>query len=241
MPGQNDEPFLRPADFPAGTPPLVVDFAMFYQQQADPETRAMLRRLALDPRMLAVWRELQRRRRDGGREYIYPVRREYIQSYEPAVERERDLALAFLFGAAILSVRSSVITKAQLDKWAGPYLDFAACLRDMRQLFDQYEIAVGEELDAFDYLIAKCENRVWRIGNTFRQFVVDRDRGDGKLRAYLTNLAAEMFRLFGVVPRHMLATIASVALDGEVTPGMVRQAYRWVVKEAEKKRVTTNC
>jgi hypothetical protein len=228
MPG--DEPFLRRVDFPAGTPPLVVDIAMFYQGRADPETRPMLRRLALDPRMPAVWRQLQRRRRDGGREYIYPVSREYIQIYQPPVGREQDNALAYLFLLAIWSVRSSVITKAQRDKWAESYLGFAACLRDMRQLFDQDEIAVGEELDeeldALDYLIAKCENHAWRIHNGIRQLVVARDRGDGKLRAYLANLAAEMFKLFGAAPRHQLATIASVALDRKVTAEMVRQAHK---------------
>ena len=106
MPAHSGEPLLRPADFPPGTPPLVVEFAVFYEPRAEPETRAVLRRLALDPRMPAIWRQLQRRRRDGGgREYFYQVRRENIRNYEPAVDRETDLALALLFGAAILSVR----------------------------------------------------------------------------------------------------------------------------------------
>ena len=219
MPG--DEPFLRRVDFPAGTPPLVVDIALFWQGRADPETRPTLRRLALDPRMPAVWRQLQRRRRGGGREYIYPVSREYIQTYQPPAGREQDNALAYLFVLATWSVRSSVITKTQRDKWVESCLVFAACLQHMRPLFDQ-----DEELAALDYLIVRCENHAWRIHNGVGQFVVARDRGDGKLRACLANLAAEMFKLFGAVPRHQLATIASVAFDREVTLGMVREAYK---------------
>jgi hypothetical protein len=82
MPVHRGEQLLTTADFPPGTPPLVIEFATFYEPRADLETRAILRRLALDPRMPAIWRQLQRRRRDGGgREYVYQVRRENIRSY----------------------------------------------------------------------------------------------------------------------------------------------------------------
>lgn len=221
----------------------MIEFATFYEPRADLETRAILRRLALDPRMPAIWRQLQRRRRDGGgREYVYQVRRENIRSYEPAVERERDLALALLFGAAILSVRCSVVTKARLEEEVELYLAMAARLRQDLQLLDELKIAVGEELSPFNSLIAKCEDRARRVSNgTAGRFAIDRDRGDGKLRAYLTNFVAEMLSLFGTTSRHLLARIASVALDREVTPAMVRQAHRGLLGRPKGERLTTNC
>ena len=115
----------------------------------------------------------------------------------------------------------------------------AAQLRKTRAQFEILDIEMGDELATLDDLIVSCEIHASRLGAG--RVVVDRDRGDTRLKGCLANLAAEMLGLFGMVPRRLLAMIASVALDQKVTPAMAREACRWAVKEAERERLTTNC
>jgi hypothetical protein len=229
---------LRQDDFLPGTPPLVVWGAlMYFEKRGDPTTNVVLKRLVHDRRMLDVWRQLQRRRRNGSG-YLYPARREYFRD-NPALataprEQVQDMALGLLFGAAITSVHSSVITKTELKEVVDNYSLMAARLRQDRQLLAKLKITVEDELRALDPLIAKCEDRAREIINETHWLVVDRHRGDDEIRAYLTALAMRMLELFETVPRGTLAKIANVVLDREVSTAMAREAHRRAVERAQK-------
>ena len=251
------EPFLRPCDFPTGTPALVISFVMdeeeFIAREIDTEERilkkesaqrgfmAQLRRLALDLRMPAIWRELQRRRRNGGG-YLYPARREYLCSLDPAwrtapADRAQGMAMALLYGAA-LNPYTSFITKAgleqHLDQKVRPHLEQAAQAREVRRWLVENDIADPFQMVRLDHFIAEYEGRARRMVNrTSFDIVIDRDRGDLKLRGYLAALAVEMLGLFGTASHRTLATIASVALDRKVTPAMAREARRLAVTKTE--------
>ena len=134
---------------------------LFFKKLADATTSVIGRRLAHDPRMLAVWRQLQRRQRNSGK-YLYRPRRDYLcktdwtWATEPH-EQVQGMALALLFWASIDSVRSSVITKSELEWKVENYSLMAARLRQDCELLDELGIAAGDELGAFDCLIRQMQ------------------------------------------------------------------------------------
>jgi hypothetical protein len=243
------EPLLARTDFPPGTPASVISIAMSFEAQVErkiePTERSLIRRLAVDPRISGIWRELSRRRRVGPREYLYPAVREYLCGYDPAIrtaprESLQDWALGLVFSAAVVSFFvAPAITKAELEERVRPYRELAVEAVKMRRQFAKFVGKMTVELTELDNQIAWCREQARRL--RAGRVVIDRNRGDARIKGYLGNLSAEMLGLFGTAPRRALATIASVALDRQVTPAMAREAIRRAVKEAEGEGLTTSC
>jgi hypothetical protein len=194
--------------FPDWVPFRVVEAARTFLTALPASHKALIGRLATDPRMERVWRELNRRDLSTG-SYLHPAPRWLPQEWEPLREEFQSRAFAALFNAAARRYFwNPTITQAKLKEKCRPYLEAAAACRK----------ASSEDL------AVECERRAGLLAE--RMVVVDRAVGNLRLRGYLTNLAADVEKLFGTTAYTSVATIASIVFDQPVTVKMVRGVVR---------------
>jgi hypothetical protein len=167
------------------------------------------RRLVCDKRMLKVWRELQRRKRDGTG-FVNPARGSGdLQSEED--RQQQAMSYLFIFVTGYLNPALEVRTRAdmeteerrafraieQLRKAATDVLPFAPeRSREINAIADalQAEIGVG------------FPSRVSAL-------IVERNRSDPQVQALVRMVADTCRRFFGSPLYSTVATIANVALD----------------------------
>jgi hypothetical protein len=195
--------------FPDWVPDSVAEAAhSFLTHLQHGSHKALIWRLAADPRMEHVWGELRRRNLPTGG-YLHPVPRWLPEEWEPLREEFHNRAMATLFNtAARRYFWNPIITRAKLDERRRPYLEAAAANRK-----------AGRE----DFAV-ECERRAARLGEGL--VVVTRATGDLRLRGYLTNLAADVKKLYGTMLYGTVATIAGVVFERRVTIMMVRKASK---------------
>lgn len=193
--------------------------------------RSVVRRLATDPRMEEVWRELQRRRRGQDGAYMHAVP-EWLPAVAPLPEARQATAMNYLFVAAVAHFAGSLpaISKRELEKQRRALRELSASVRDnlgrLRTLgrFENAEAALIAAIGALD---RQAEPVGPYPQYRYRQAVIDRHRGDRdpKLPSYVVELAGETLSLFASPLYGTVAIIASVAFAQPVTAEMVRGAW----------------
>ena len=220
------EGVLGPSDFPDWVPPSVVETAMIIiGPAANPEARKVIRRLATDPQMEHVWRELRKRQRDAGRLFVHVPERErgWMPKWiNPEAHQARAMQLLFTVAAgSVFGVRPA-ISRTQLEEIRRPLLELAARWReDLDRLRSVGGFGKNAERPIID-TITELQHRAELVARPYRQAVIERNSGDPGVRSFLAELAAATEKLFGRPLYRTVATIATVALDRRVTAKMVR-------------------
>jgi hypothetical protein len=160
---------------------------------------AFLHRLATDPKMYHVWRELAHR-------------------------KATDKSLVEFFDCAFQPARFPFFVTTPKDRaaQAAPWASAAELCRWSHK----HGIAaqMNPELAAAFLLVADhFEGEARRKGNTDSPLVVKRHRGDGHHRAYVRVLGNLTRRLFGNSLYRTVATTASVALQQDIDWQQVRE------------------
>jgi hypothetical protein len=153
------------------------------------ETRSAIRRLAIDPRMEEVWRQLQKRRRREDGAYVHAAP-DSLPGVSPVPEarQARAMHLLFVFAAIHFFGILPAMSRSQLEEKRRPLLALSESLRDnlsrLRMLGGFQDVE-----PAFTVAMAKLERLAEDVGRQYRQAVIDRHRGDPKIRSYLVVLA----------------------------------------------------
>jgi hypothetical protein len=226
--------------FPDWLPSAVADEArrLLNTEGADAD---LIIRLATDPRMKSVWRELSKLT------FERPVLEEGELSYRPPLDdklSDKDAALVMFFwyayaearyprGLTTLSEHNADLehcehTAEQLRAAAAALRDLpwilARCerwqVKDISQQFAEIHAKQVEDAATF------CEEAAEEIGNQIEgdPLVADRPGHHRKARGYIINLASLLNKpLYGT-----LATVASVALDMHISKEQVIEWSRGV-------------
>jgi hypothetical protein len=221
---------LEPMSLPDWMPPAVQSVARWMLPcLSNQHELAILRRLAIDPRMEGVWRELTRRDRNTG-EFLHTVRRS-----DPLLNCTHDQvhqdAMARTFHLAFCAAKDRMAVTKPSD--AAPLRDL--CEQRARVLRD-----VADDLDA----INSADPHVSAAAATLRQvadwqddgikilrsptdpMMVKNHRGDPVARGVQIIIAAHFEELFGEHLNGTAATLAAVALGhNRTSPRISRSAF----------------
>ena len=201
----------------------------------------VVRRLATDGRMEAVWRELARRKANRLRVSIIRSLRRHGAHGIPADVTEglsnQESALAIFFYGACHPI--AAVTTSELATLRSAYLHHAAQLRASAEWLHKVTDwdkrpdppwagratrTLKRDIAGVEAAAAFCE----RVGAeildnpAFRHLIVARDHGNAVARGYVLGLARLTQTLFSAKLRGSLATVASVALGQKVTLDQVR-------------------
>lgn len=199
--------------------------------EVSPETRAIwktrldevLPLFVNDPRMHRVWRELQRRRRDG--KYLHPAlsfspRGPSLDPDTTDAEERQGVAMASLLKTVLTSyaTRPAIpLTKAKAERVRNRHLEMARRLRSDAPKSGERR---REFMAAAEFYEASAEEAGAAIPLSF-----ERNYGHLIDRWYTFAVAGACKELFGSPLYGITATIASVALGREVGVGAVRRWY----------------
>jgi hypothetical protein len=224
---------LAPTSFPKWLPPAVADEA---QRILDTESAdaALVHRLAMDPRMESVWRELSRNKFDR------PQLEDSVLNLRPPLgdhltDQEAALTLFFWWAYVFARLPIALATISELHEFlsscentARQLRAAAVALRELPNKLSRSELLQIRDLSPqFGDIYAKqveeaaqfCDEAVGEIINqkAIDPLVVDRPGYHRTARGYVLNLAGQISKpLYGT-----LAIIASVALDCTVTKQQV--------------------
>jgi hypothetical protein len=193
------------------------------QRIAQDEDPAPIVGLATDPRMRAVWSELGKRRRNGPG-FVYP-----IPSILGDNEERRAQVTTLLLLIAALSLyndTSRAISRGELDGMRQHWRRRALLLREIQAELAGFCTDISDPMLAGLVAAAEFCNQKAEAAASNSQLVVDRHRTDPRLRAFLVELIGITRRLFDRPLYGVVATIASVLFDCEVSPSLVRSITR---------------
>jgi hypothetical protein len=207
-------------------------------------------RLALDKRMANVWGELLKYRRNGNHavahssqaqklpyddEMYYPVcfhRCKYPCYRDDTHYTNAQCALAILYLSALDGSVVSPSARDELKELAQHYREQATRLREIRDEVKEIRLGDFPEAGSIERLVQfyelwaeRCEQRVEHIAALVANETI-RCRTDPDLRALVVILLRTTSRLFTMPLYGVVATIASVLLDREVSPSLVRSIAR---------------
>ena len=161
-------------------------------------------RLLTDQRMKTVWRTL--RGQDATKlENLFVSAAGYVNLIPPAIPAHR------------------------LELARSRHLSLAKRIEELADELGAHRIGGEMHSRALQELIAECRSRAKAPSRGLSFLVVDRARGDNKVRSYLAALVTFTNKSFGTPHYSTVATIARVALnkrDHEITVKMVRDANR---------------
>ena len=208
------------------------------QLGASDDWRAAVRRLATDPRRERVWRELQRRRRGQDGAYVNAAP-EWLWAAAPVPEARQVSLMHWLFITAVNNFFGSppAITKTEIEKRRRRVLKLSESFRDN---LDQLRTLGGfrNVEAALTAAIAELDHQAESVGRGYRPdriaysaAVIDRHRGDPKLRTFLEALADEISGMLGSPLYGTVAIIASVLFGRTVSRAKVREAHTMLVAE----------
>ena len=198
---------LEPIEAPPWVPPDVAFWAQLLLASVKedyPHTAPIIRSLASDPRMEAVWRELGKRNSPG--------------------------TLGRFFGSVVslLWTAPPVVSRRQLDAFREPLRAPAHSMRVMTAELRAYGVNEERAISCANYLAAKwqeladkyplSDSHPWLSG-----IIVDRP-GDAQTRGFLIGLVRLSKASFGKANYRSMAAIASIALDLEITERRIRYA-----------------
>jgi hypothetical protein len=219
---------LAPTSFPKWLPPAVADEA---QRILDTESAdaALVHRLAMDPRMKSVWRELSRLKFDRPQLVLdlRPPLGDHLTDQEAALTLFFWWAYVFArFPIGLATISEIAVLLSSYSRTAKQLRAAAVALRVLPNKLSRCELLqIGDLSPQFGGIYAKqveeaaqfCDKMIAELKNqkAIDPLVVDRPghRGHRAARGYVLNLAGQISKpLYGT-----LATIASVALNCSVT------------------------
>ena len=220
-----------------------------------PEVMAVTQRLLSDAQMKRVWTELKRTRREGYRSGVvtlhlsqlpreveswgamartwktiagenrslgerllerqfdsWSMSAELLEHHNPSTPVPHDmrhglaLALFFSFAVALYCAGERSITKKDVNRWE----------RAFRKR------GLNERADAVRSLVAKPE---------VSRLVIERQRIDPRLRAFIVNLALQVERIFGSPLARTIATTANVAFDKTEPKILTHETVKAILKK----------
>jgi hypothetical protein len=199
------------------------------------EQWAILRRLVTDARMLRVWKELTRLKRQGGG-YFHPAK---LRSDKPVFKRRLEEpaltqdevqaeALAELFHFAYCAARDRItVSKAsEVEEMKAKLLQRAQTLRDIAD--DLIAANPADPLDAVDALrrvAAWLEAGAASLRPPDDPLTIQNERGDRVVRGVQIVIAAHLREAFGKPLDGTAATLAAVALGQETSERVTRSAF----------------
>jgi hypothetical protein len=189
----------------------------------DEKTARVVDRLTSDSRMRKVWSELLKRRRrpEGG--YAHPSQGRLTE--DVGEEQRQDLALRQVFYMAVLllNLAPEALREAELDKRCEPLAAAKQQLYQAAELVKRLDLGTEGDRHALQRLADECSFRL----QSYRRIefpIVDRHRSNAETVGYVVGLANTLRELFGKTLICTVATVASVALDQEVSVKLVRTA-----------------
>jgi hypothetical protein len=195
----------------AWVPPSVAEIMCKAYAAGDESARTVIARLACNPRMRAVWRELLRRRRDGT--YMYP-----------AVSHRLCLPtfMRLILQDALRPGRT--LSRQQAKQERSRLLDMAERLRREMTTEPEDVLRLMAAAETYEQLAKNIEYHLQtREGPVPEVLDLDRVHGDPTKRWLAFAISWEC-RIMFIKPLYgVTAIIMSVILDCEITPRAVRQ------------------
>jgi len=218
---------LAPTIFPEWLPPVVTEEAEELAQNR-PEDEELLRRLATDPRMESVWREIKKHNSSE------PIDWERWSSNErkPKGLSNEDIALkltfryAFFIALHAIHEKSTIVTVAEHKALVDSYEQQAARLRaeaaKLRERGDASRAtwiwrAYEEHAEAVERAAARCEREAAYLMAVDPAHpdtpVIERDKGWRREMSFADMLTTEVMQpLYGTPLYGTVATVINVAL-----------------------------
>jgi hypothetical protein len=209
--------------FPTWLPPAVAEEAEGLAQER-PEHEELLRRLALDPRMESVWRELKKYK---------PCKRADLEKWwrhgKPTGVSTKDMALKLTFRCAFFTAmleKSAIITIAEHRALIDSYEQQAARLRaEAGKLRERGEAsgatwirqAFEEHAEAVERAAARCERGAAHLSAVDPAHpdtpIIERDKGWRREMDFADMLATHVMQpVYGTPLYGTVATLTNVAL-----------------------------
>lgn len=227
-------------DFAEWLPPVAASMISQYLNEAyfvgHPKPRAALIRLGTDPRMEAVWKELEERERLNYQptdQPFYPMSvpkdwRKLAKNDPEALQREAPAALAG-FLATLLVCNPTVPTRAEMQRNIARHRAAARASRDLSDLVG-YSMFFALRAEAMEQL-ARKESRdlKWVL-------VMDRQRNPPHVYGILRGVYLTMMQLFGQPMYRTASTIASVLANYPVSANMYEKHARILKERGQSKK-----
>jgi hypothetical protein len=220
----------EPITLPGWVPNAVVkQVRRIEAQPLSAEQQAILLRLATDTRMRSVWTELTRRKRPSG-DFLHPTKR---PSDRPTLTQDdaQDDALALLFFFVLRAARDQVPAwKAEeLTAKKSETIQRARVLRELANElstdpFYSSELLAVADAAALLRVARWLETLVATARPTSDPLIIEKDRGNRRMRALQILCAAQLMDTFGNRLDGTAATLASVALDNRASARATRSA-----------------
>jgi hypothetical protein len=172
--------------------------------------------------MRAVWRELQRRHQKEGGGYFHPAQRMPEHPADLDDEALQARALCHIFESAVMLVSAALpaMTPGELERDLAKSVDAENQLRRTATLVE----ADNNDPELAAALVEKAD--LYRRGRELYSRLgfpkVNRYRSDPQTVGYVRALVAAVEEVFGKKMIRTVATIASVALDREVSEKLVQ-------------------
>jgi hypothetical protein len=194
--------------------------------------RAILRRLATDPRMRGVWGQLTCRERQGGG-FLHPAQFKVVRCLEKSVftkDQIQQEALSELLDCVFTAANDEVQVSKPGD---GAYLkakllEKARMLReiadDMTAINSAYPLAAADAA-ALRRVAGWHEDGAARLRPPSDPLTIRHDRGDRVVRGVQIIIAAWLRENFRKSLDGTAATLASVALGKKASPRVTRSAF----------------
>ncbi|MCX7314451.1 MAG: hypothetical protein NTV56_22760 [Alphaproteobacteria bacterium] len=219
----------EPITLPDWLPPAVAKQARRIEAQSlSTDQRAILLRLATDPRMRGVWNELTRRDRRGGG-YFHPAKRPIGM---PALTREEAQAEALgeLFHFAFCAARDRLEVSKPEDgaHLKAKLLENARVLQeiadDMAAINLAYPLAAADAA-ALRRVAGWHEDGAALLRTPSDPLTIHNDRGGRVVRGVQIIIAVWLRDAFGRPLHGTAATLAAVALDQKTSERVTRSAF----------------
>jgi hypothetical protein len=226
----------EPLSIPAWVPPPVAEVAREeYAAASDESARTVIARLACDPRMRGVWRELSKRRRRD-ETFMHPAAAWWID--EVNAEERQGVAMAKLLTAALqFAARpEATSTRRKIERIRKHHLEMERQLRADALRVDEPDercrlMAAAETYEELAKSVEGPQHGGAHEAGPARRgkyywpwpMIFDRDRGDPADRWLACAISYTCRALFCSPMYGITSIIMSVILGREITPRAVRQ------------------
>jgi len=218
---------LPAIDIPSWVPKGVADAVRALHGQSSERGLSVLQRLAADPRMERVWRELLKRKKSDPLVFFHQAKRfPWLASDDQTVHQHQAMAELLRLALMLAVTHPSVMTRRQIEASRRELLMDAEKLCAAAQLLcgrGPNRIGVDAAPGNADGARAR-EAEAVLLSKADSSLVVGRDTGERQAQAFAILLARRCCELFeGQSMYGTVATIVSVALGRKITPRAVRQ------------------